>query len=283
MGGKREHTCKSGRGCFQQCLRTVLFFQGALRHFGLSRRSPQLVVKAFVTHTKKRKKNNKRKKHKAKQGKKHMVIKSVCFAHSSFQKERVKQGPLIKKREVSFPPPADSEYIPCEQMAEFPVLALWGNENAELLFSIFLFWRRGVFVVVFVFCFFFSLEIVKFGNKLFKIYSTGKGFYFKIGFFLFYIHVNISGRNIQNVRPLSYPNNATITVSDQTCTSPISSNRLCYYFVKSKYVYSVFPNKNNLCWLASSTSPCMYVHTGLYNYFIKASLTENLPVSVHQR
>lgn len=83
-----------------------------------------------------------------------MVIKSICFAHSSFQKERVKQGPLIKKREISFPPPADSEYIPCEQMAEFPVLALWGNENAELLFSIFLFWRRGVFVVVFVlFCF----------------------------------------------------------------------------------------------------------------------------------
>lgn len=210
-----------------------------------------------------------------------MVIKSVCFAHSSFQKERVKQGPLIKKKEISFPPPADSEYIPCEQMAEFPVLALWGNENAELLFSIFLFWRRGC---LWWFLFFvFSLEIVKFGNKLFKIYSTGKGSYFKIRFFLFYIHVNKSGRNIQNVRPLSYPNNAMITVSHQTCTSLICSNRLCSYFVKSKYIYSVFPNKNNLCWLASSNSPCMYVHTGLYNYFIKASLTENLLVSVHQR
>lgn len=35
-------------------------------------------------------------------------------------------------------------------MAEFPVLALWGNENAELLFAIILFWGVGLrcFVLV---------------------------------------------------------------------------------------------------------------------------------------
>lgn len=94
---------------------------------------PAAVVKAFLIYTQKKISQNK-------MGKKnHTVIKSICFAHSSFQKERVKQGPLVKKREIFFPPPPDSEYIPCEQMAEFPVLALWGNENAELLFAIILF------------------------------------------------------------------------------------------------------------------------------------------------
>lgn len=52
-----------------------------------------------------------------------------------------------KEKGDSFPLPLDYEYIPCEQMAEFPVVALWGNENAELLFLISLVWElfvRGV-------------------------------------------------------------------------------------------------------------------------------------------
>lgn len=105
MGGKREHTCKSGRGCFQQCLRTVLFFQGALRHFGLSRRSPQLVVKAFVTHTKKRKKNNKRKKHKAKQGKKTHGHKKRLFCSFFFSKGKGKTRAFDKEKGGIFPTP----------------------------------------------------------------------------------------------------------------------------------------------------------------------------------
>lgn len=120
------------------------------------------MVKAFLIHTH----TKKIKHHKTKRGKK-SHIKSICFAHSSFQNERVKQGPLVKKREISFPPPPDSEYIPCEQMAEFPVLALWGNENAELLFAIILFWGL-------VCGGFFGGEwgTGKFGNDLFIIYPT---------------------------------------------------------------------------------------------------------------
>lgn len=75
-----------GRGCFQSCFQKF-FLQGVLRDFGLSRGCPQLLVKAFLT------------KNKTKWRGKPTVIKSICFAHSSFQKEREKQGPLIKKRE----------------------------------------------------------------------------------------------------------------------------------------------------------------------------------------
>lgn len=94
---------------------------------------------------------------------------------------------MVKKREISFPPTPDSEYIPCEQMAEFPVLALWGNENAELLFAIILFWGDGLW------CFFFwwrESGTGKFGKYLLIIDPTNKG-YFKIQFFLFYVCVNI--------------------------------------------------------------------------------------------
>lgn len=86
MGGKREHTCSAEGTVFSNVFRNF-FLQGALRDFGLSRGSPQILVKAFL---KKPKQNG---------GKNHTVIKSICFAHSSFQKERVKQCPLIKKRE----------------------------------------------------------------------------------------------------------------------------------------------------------------------------------------
>lgn len=57
------------------------------------------------------------------------------------QKEIYKSFIKTKK---SSPPPPDYEYIPCEQMAEFPVVALWGNENAELLFFILLVWGFGL-------------------------------------------------------------------------------------------------------------------------------------------
>lgn len=86
MGGKREHTCSVEGAVFSNVFKN-LFLQGAQRDFGLTRGCPQLLVKAFLT------------KNKTKWGEKHTVIKSICFAHSSFQKERVKQGPLIKKRE----------------------------------------------------------------------------------------------------------------------------------------------------------------------------------------
>lgn len=48
---------------------------------------------------------------------------------------------MIKKKGKSFSLPPAYEYIPCEQMADFPRVALWGNENAELLFFISLVWQ----------------------------------------------------------------------------------------------------------------------------------------------
>lgn len=88
MGGKREYTCSVEGTVFSNAFRNF-FLHGALRDFGLSRGSPQILVKAFL-----------KKKQQNKMGEgNHAVIKSICFAHSSFQKERVKQCSLIKKRE----------------------------------------------------------------------------------------------------------------------------------------------------------------------------------------
>lgn len=75
------------KGLFSGMFLEIFFLQAASRDFGLSKGYPQLLVKAFLTKTKTKWRKN------------HTVIKSICFAHSSFQKEREKQGPLIKKRE----------------------------------------------------------------------------------------------------------------------------------------------------------------------------------------
>lgn len=74
------------------------------------------------------------------EGGNHTVIKSICFAHSSFQKEKGKPRAFDKEKGQSFSLPSVYEYIPCEQTADFPAVALWGNENAELLFLFHWFW-----------------------------------------------------------------------------------------------------------------------------------------------
>lgn len=87
------------------------------------------MVKAFLTQ-----KQNK-------MGKKTNSHKKHLFCSFFFSKGKGKTRAFDKEKRESFPPPPDYEYIPCEQMAEFPVVALWGNENAELLFCISLVWR----------------------------------------------------------------------------------------------------------------------------------------------
>lgn len=96
--------------------------QGALRDFGLFRGSPQLAVKAFLTQNQN------------KTGGKTHSHKKHSFCSFFFLKGKGKKSAFDKEKGEFFPPPPDYEYIPCEQMAEFPVVALWGNENAELLF-----------------------------------------------------------------------------------------------------------------------------------------------------
>lgn len=66
--------------------------------------------------------------------------KKHLFCSFFFSKGKGKTRAFDKEKGKSFPFPSDYEYIPCDQMADFPVVALWGNENAELLFFISLVW-----------------------------------------------------------------------------------------------------------------------------------------------
>lgn len=106
-----------------------IFLQVALRDFGLSRGCPQLLVKAFLT-----------KKTKTKWGGKPHSHKKHLFCSFSFSKGKGKPRAFDKEKGKSFSLLSAYEYIPCEQMADFPGVALWGNENAELLFFISLVW-----------------------------------------------------------------------------------------------------------------------------------------------
>lgn len=94
-----------------------------------SRESPQLAVKAFLTQN-----QNKMGTKKPHSHKKHL------FRSFFFSNGKGKTTAFDKEKGETFPPWTDYEYIPCEQMAEFPVVALWGNENAELLLVISLVW-----------------------------------------------------------------------------------------------------------------------------------------------
>lgn len=93
MGGKREHTCSVEGAVFSNVFRNF-FLQGALLVlYGLSRGCHSCWLKQSLT------KKTKNQTTEQNGGENHRVIKSIFFAHSSFQKERVYQGPLIKKRE----------------------------------------------------------------------------------------------------------------------------------------------------------------------------------------
>lgn len=64
--------------------------------------------------------------------------KKHLFCSFFFSKGKGKTRAFDKEKGKSFSLPSAYEYIPCEQMADFPVVALWGNENAELLFFYFI-------------------------------------------------------------------------------------------------------------------------------------------------
>lgn len=63
--------------------------------------------------------------------------KKLLFCSFFFSKGKGKPRAFDKEKGKSFSLPSAYEYIPCEQMADFPMVALWGNENAELLFFIY--------------------------------------------------------------------------------------------------------------------------------------------------
>lgn len=170
MGGKREYTCSVEGTVFSNAFRNF-FLHGALRDFGLSRGSPQILVKAFLKKKKTTKQNG---------GGKPRSHKKHLFCSFFFSKGKGKTMFFDKEKGKSFSHPSEYEYIPCEQMADFPEVALWGNENAELLFFMLLVWGfvRGDFCWT-------EWDTRKFGNWLFKVHPTAESADFKMVFFLF--------------------------------------------------------------------------------------------------